>query len=240
MSVLFTTSLNPAQKFQIQSTGVSSSFPYEDANFYILYEIENNICAAAAFLEEDEESYECFAFTAPKYRRQGLFSEILDAALEELPEDTALLFYTDGTCQDTLATLDALEAEPVQEEYMMELSLSEFMARENDETSCSGTPSISMKELDLDQTKTYQYKNSFGSVSISVFSSYYYLYGLEIKEEFRGHGHGKRLLLEVLNDLAKRDALPLHLQVSGENLPALSLYKKTGFRITETLFCYLY
>ena len=33
---------------------------------------------------------------------------------------------------------------------------------------------------------------------------------------------------------------PVLLQVSGGNAPALTLYKKTGFRITETLCCYLY
>ena len=33
---------------------------------------------------------------------------------------------------------------------------------------------------------------------------------------------------------------PILLQVSGGNAPALTLYKKTGFRITETLCCYLY
>ena len=32
----------------------------------------------------------------------------------------------------------------------------------------------------------------------------------------------------------------LNLQVSGQNLPAFNLYKKTGFRITETLSRYLY
>ena len=30
------------------------------------------------------------------------------------------------------------------------------------------------------------------------------------------------------------------LQVSSQNVPALELYKKTGFRITETLSYYLY
>jgi ribosomal protein S18 acetylase RimI-like enzyme len=30
------------------------------------------------------------------------------------------------------------------------------------------------------------------------------------------------------------------LQVSGDNAAALALYKKTGFRITETLSYYLY
>ena len=33
---------------------------------------------------------------------------------------------------------------------------------------------------------------------------------------------------------------PVLLQVAGNNTPALALYKKTGFRITETLCCYLY
>lgn len=260
MSVILTANLNPSQKSQIhsivtaskESEPISASFPYEEADFYTLYESDGTICAAAAWIKEDEESFECCAFTDPKCRRNGMFSELLDAAIEELPEDAAILFYTDGKCGDTNGVLEALEAELVQEEHMMEIDLNKL---ELSITSCGGeqsctcnsgelsaasSASLTMTELDLDGTRTLQYENPYGIVYISVFSSYYYLYGFEIKETFRSQGHGKRFLLQVLADLAKRNPLPLRLQVSEENVPALTLYKKTGFRITETLFCYLY
>ena len=97
-----------------------------------------------------------------------------------------------------------------------------------------------MQFTDADGTLTRNYETEYGIVHSSVFSSYYYLYGFEIREDLRGQGYGKRFLNQVLLDLAKHAPLPLRLQVSGENLPALSLYKKTGFQITETLSGYLY
>ena len=251
MSVSVTSNLNPSQKAQIQSIieaskekePVTASFPYDDADFYALFEVDGVIRSAAAFLAEDEETYECSAFTDPAYRCQGMFSELLDAAIEELPEDTAFVFYTNGASGDCMAAIEALEAEKILEEHMMELSLEAFLLgseRLLSMLSDSQILPISMEEREPDGTKTYHYKHPHGTVNISVFSSYYYLYGLEIEEAFRGQGYGNAFLLAVLGDLAHRNPLPLRLQVSGENIPALSLYKKTGFQITETLFGYLY
>ena len=231
MSAMILTELTHAQKEQICT--LHTSFPLDGADLFAVLEADGAIRSAAAFLKEDETTYECFAYTEPAYRSQGMFSELLDLAIDELPEDTEFLFYTNGSDPDCMAVLEALEAELVMEEYMMEISLSEIPAADK-------VNDISVKEIDVEGTRTLQYKSSFGIVNISVFSSYYYLYGFEITEELRGQGYGTRFLLQVLSDLAKRNPMPLRLQVSGDNLPALSLYKKTGFQITETLFGYLY
>ena len=66
-----------------------------------------------------------------------------------------------------------------------------------------------------------------------------YLWGLEIRSRFRGKGYGKAFFLQVLKQL-EQNAPAVLLQVSGDNTAALNLYKKTGFRITETLSYYLY
>ena len=224
--------LNPNQKSQIQT--LSEAFPLDDVDLFAIYEIDGVIRSAAAFIEEDEFLYECYGYTKPKYRRQGLFSELLDLAIDELPEDSEFLFYTNGKEKDSLAAIHALEAELALEEHMMELDLSAFS------TPMCSESALTLEEADLDGTLTRIYKNPYGLVNISVFSGYYYLYGLEILEQFRGHGHGKTLLHQVLHDLKANNPLPLRLQVSGDNTAALSLYKKTGFQITETLFGYLY
>ncbi len=234
MSATITTSLQPLQKAQIQS--MNSAFPVDDAELFVIYEFDGSIRSAAAFLCEGDETYECYAFTDQNYRRQGLFTELLDLAIETLPEDAEFLFYTNGTDSDTMAVLDTLEAECILQEHMMEIHLS---AWDTVQTTYNGTP-ITMTYTTVDDTLTRHYENSYGSVNISVFSSYYYLYGLEIHEKYRGQGHGNHLLLQVIHDLAVFDPLPLRLQVSGENIPAVSLYKKTGFQITETLYGYLY
>ena len=234
MPAMITTTLNPLQKTQIQS--MDSAFPVDEADLFALFEIDGIIRSAAAFLSEGEDAYECYAFTEPAFRHQGLFSELLDIAIETLPEDTEFLFYTNGTDPDTKATLLALEAELVLEEHMMEINLNSYIAEFK---GISETP-VTMNLATIDETLTRRYSNPYGSVNISVFGSYYYLYGLEIKESYRGKGYGNQLLNQVILDLASHNPLPLRLQVSGENVPAISLYKKTGFQITETLFGYLY
>ena len=239
MSVRIITTLQPSDKTKLLA--LHAGFPLEDAAFFVLYEDNKMLCSAAAFVPESDLCYECYAYTAPNYRRQGYFSEILDAAIEELPEDTEFMFYTDGADTDCMSTLKALEAELISEEHMMEFNLKCLEKTGNTAFSadCIQTPLV-CKESVIDNTKTLHYENTYGSVQISVFTSYYYLYGFEIQEDFRGKGHGKRFLFQVMHDLAARAPLPLRLQVSGDNLPAFSLYKKTGFQITETLFGYLY
>ena len=56
---------------------------------------------------------------------------------------------------------------------------------------------------------------------------------------FRGKGYGKEFLLgmlRLLSDMGTRVVI----QVSGQNYIARNLYKKTGFRTTESLSYYLY
>lgn len=234
MPASITTTLQPLQKAQIQA--LNTAFPVDDVELFAIFELDGAIRSAAAFLQEGDETYECYAFTDPDYRRQGLFTELLEQAIEALPEDTEFLFYTDGSDPDTMAVLDTMEAERILEEHMMEIHLSQWVPGNHE--SCENP--LNMTLTTVDDTLTRRYTDSYGSVNISVFSSYYYLYGLEIHEDYRGQGHGNRLLTRVLDDLASHAPLPLRLQVSGENTPAVSLYKKTGFQITETLFGYLY
>ena len=75
-----------------------------------------------------------------------------------------------------------------------------------------------------------------------------YFYGFEIQEPLRNQGIGTRAaaaLIEELNRSARPqpEDLPVSrvlLQVSGDNEPALALYRKLGFAFTETLSYYVY
>lgn len=66
----------------------------------------------------------------------------------------------------------------------------------------------------------------------------FYLYHVEIRPDMRGKGWGKALLDALLGQLAAGSRIIL--QVSSLNAPALALYKKTGFGITETLSYYIF
>lgn len=219
--------------------GLSLSLPLDDADLYALYEGNGQLISAAAFTRVDQDIYECAAFTAPKMRNRRLFSGLLDEAMAILPEESEFLFCTDNHCPDTAAVLSSMEAEHISDEFMMELSLKDYIP-EHLPHPAPGSLTVRVTETSEDGIPTLHYSAAQGSVMISVFASHYYLYGFEIRKADRGKGLGTAFLSFVLHDLASREPLPVTLQVSGDNSAALSLYKKTGFRITEILSCYLY
>jgi len=66
------------------------------------------------------------------------------------------------------------------------------------------------------------------------------LHSIEITPDLRGRGYGTRMLALLIPALAGRHFRQVVLHVSEDNLAAVALYKKAGFRITETLSYYLY
>lgn len=65
-------------------------------------------------------------------------------------------------------------------------------------------------------------------------------YGFRVHELCRGLGIGESAFSLVLDDLTARGCTQIVLHVSSDNYPALSIYKKAGFRITETLSYFMY
>lgn len=248
MDITVTSNLNPARKSEIQyivdasrqKESITLSFPFEEADLYVCLSEGGRILSAAAFTEEAENTYECAAFTHPDARDRGFFSAVLEAGLQALPEDAELFFYVEEGCRDAENVLYTIGAEHLSDEYMMELSPDSEGSLFPDPFLSPPTSDLKVESADCCGTETLFFSDPFGSVCISVFDSHYYLYGFEIKESERHRGHGKELLFKVLSRLSSKAVLPVTLHVSGDNSPALSLYKKTGFRITEILSCYLY
>ncbi len=71
-----------------------------------------------------------------------------------------------------------------------------------------------------------------------------YFYGFEITENLRNQGLGGACLSLLLETCFLRPGSEklkkISLQVSGQNGPAMALYKKAGFQITESLSYYIY
>ena len=258
------------------SDGTRLSFPFDEADLFLYFEHGGSIVSAIAFVPVDDLLFECSAFTDPEFRGQGLFSALLDQGIQELPEDSELLFYVDQKDRNTAAVLEAIGAEQDSEEHMMELLPEDFSTavRRTDHAESAAAPSgfltdVQLETLDIDGTLTLCFRSGHAIVNFSVFPSHYYLYGFEVERSQRGKGYGtsflqtilvglfsdtENLLTDLYTGRTVSDApvpasscagssdhkRPVLLQVSGDNLPALSLYKKTGFRITETLCCYLY
>lgn len=243
MGIICTHTLHPSQKTGIQSLLTACwekdspdfSFPFEEAGLFVFFIDRDTILSAAAFTELDENTWECAAFTHPSYRKQGLFSALLEEGISVLPPETDLLFYVNAKNPAALSVMEALGAELDSVEYMMEFTFPTTW-----ESPSLPTTDLAVSETTQDEEPVLFYQGAHGGVRIALWENHYYLYDFEIAADFRGLGHGKKLLRLVMDDLHRRDPKPIRLQVSKENRPALALYKKTGFRIIETLSCYLY
>lgn len=255
MKIIKTRSLTKQQKAEILSLtaecqsrwNMSLSFPFEDGtSFYLLYETYL-VSALALIVPEEEESKavtdealtaECIAFTLPAQQNKGYFSALLEAAEDEI-QDMNLLFITDESNEGASETLCALDAELDCREFRMELSP---MPADN---FCSAHRLTAVsQETGTTARLTFQLASSphteIGKAYAAFFENSACLYEFEIDGEYRHQGLGEQALLLFIDYINSRSCPTLFLHVSGDNLPALRLYEKTGFRVTETLSYYLY
>lgn len=230
------------EQCKVHDKNVVSLIQDNGTTYYLLYEDDYLLSALSTFFIADE-GYECYALTLPKYRRQGLFSKLFHTLLKE-SEDYDIIFSVSYACQDTYNTLDALNAELWHQEHLMELTVSSLSSVKPME---GITNHMSLLESNLpDGALAYelkQGKTTLGSCCLSIQEHSSFLFCFEIKESFRNQGMGQIFLSLFLAEYYKnRENKPdkIRLQVSGDNKPAMSLYQKSGFQITESIAYYLY
>lgn len=248
--------------------GLTLSFPFEDGDLFLIYKYENQVVSAMAFCEMEENVYECMAITAPSFRQKGCFTRLFEKA-ETLFPDGEFSFVTDGSCPAAKMAIESLGGQFWYDEHFMCLNLRDFQPPLSQNIVKNKTiPSLSFQVNILDQANLefYAYimplhsdfnassdfqnhRKQAASCRLSLLNNQVYFYALEVLRPFRRQGIGQALLNHVLFLLSTQnsEALPalflsrdsVSLQVSGDNAPALALYKKTGFRVTETLSYYI-
>lgn len=212
-----------------------------------------------------DELWECYAFTRPACRRQGYFSRLLQKLCSIAEEQESLLgieidiaFLSDGNSEDGLAAAKALEMTFWYSECQMELELATWRKTQTPEASTLHPLRLDCQPIheDSDNADGWLYRafpcspgmlptpkacppSCIGTCRLLPYGhARFYLYHVEIQEGLRSRGWGTSLLHAVLQKLPP-DAVVI-LQVASSNEPALRLYKKAGFRVTETLSYYLY
>lgn len=246
---------------------VTGAVGEEASRHWLIYEDSGMLIAILGLVYYEDALAECTAFTHPAFRCQGLFEELLDLALEYC-EERDILFPVSGSCPDTSAALQALSAELDFQEFQMEIELTASLAENTLPHQGSdfhftlkknipepSLPDISAPDLsenpehaDLDTWLLFSdaapdmpCKTACGTCQTSpVSDSCVCLHHVEILPQFRRQGCGTALIQMLLSSLYQNGIRRVILQVSGDNTAALALYKKTGFRITETLSYYLY
>lgn len=214
---------------------------------YLLYEENGTLAAVLAMLPLDDRTAECSAFTHPAYRRQGCFSRLLDIAAEQF-ETCDILFGVPESCHAAIQVLSALGAEQESLEHQMELLFPVHSFDTATDTgahlSCHGGLTLASSPDKAADTVEWTLNKDglpIGRCLITTVSEgCVCLHHLEIAEPLRQKGYGSSFLSLLLPRIAEGGFHKIILQVSGDNPAAVALYKKTGFRITETLSYYCY
>lgn len=260
-----------------QAEPITLTVPEDGDGFLIAYGnpsvSHGPVLGCLIYCTVQEDLWECYAFTHPDSRRQGIFSSLLEQLEQKAMEQeqksqtsVSLAFLFDGKSPNALAAAKSLEMELWYSEYQMELTLpkkedlpkssSLFLVRNiirkdsldteapeerwiyyaYPKTSSSSEPC--QENCPADNKTSRDNSAAVGSCClIPCQNTSFYLYNVEIRKELRGKGLGKQLLSALFSQLPK--GARIRLQVSSQNKPALSLYKKAGFGITETLSYYI-
>lgn len=218
-----------------QADSISLSYPSdeESCRHYLLSGQDGQLLAALAVIPYENCQAECCAFTHPQYRRQGYFSALLERALADW-EEYEFTFAVEESCKDTCAVLETLGAELDHRELQME-----YRAPAENPSARRPGPDSSSQLWHLTDLSCPDH--ILGSCQTSPLSpGSVCLHHVEIQTALRGKGLGTALVRLLLAELAANGVTHVLLHVSGDNLPAVALYKKTGFCITKTLSYYLY
>ncbi len=272
MKLVHTTRLTTRQKEAVRTLTeacrnaepITLSAPSEDGlDYYLIYanEPDNSELTAFSFLffvpQEDTKPERVFtceytAFVHPGRRRQGYFTEMLNAALRTVDQfesdnqcQVDFCFLTDEKSPAASAVLEAIGAEYWYSEYKMTRKLLQsdgeyrpaLTIRQTDPSVPQGSEAASgLYAAILDG-------EVIGTCALLPCRTEIYLYAFQIKETYRSQGYGRDFLRGMLALLATEagDTLrTVSVQVSGLNYIARNLYKKTGFRETESLSYYIY
>ena len=206
-----------------------------------------------AVYQTGDDSFECVPFVHPDLRKKGIFSSILAAACEEdqIPGEGSVYFSCGAENKLWKNVLEHIGAEHAWDEYMMERELTGFETMANEKTAdmlycriLENTSSTAWQAVGNRSLLTQNTAENLTAPEVTCFlepqGNSVYLYSLEVLPELRNKHLGTAFLSVLLPQLAKKGFKTIKLQVSSENLPAMALYKKTGFCITQTLSFYEY
>lgn len=230
---------------------VRLGFP-DDAELFLFTCEQTTVISCLIVCKVQNDLWECYVFTHPNQRKKGLCRDLIGKLCELAPADTELVFLLDHQSPDALTAFSFLEMDLWRTEYQMERRISQKEAL----TALPFPPaadafSLSCKKIREDSEEGWEFivfscadtpsapANPVGHCRVLKHGhARFYLYHVEISPDFRRQGLGTWLMETVMQSLPENTGLYLH--VSADNTPAVKLYKKTGFHITETLSYYLY
>ncbi|MDO4294860.1 MAG: GNAT family N-acetyltransferase [bacterium] len=226
-------------------------FPH-DGDFYVFAFENNRLLAALCLFAEDDTLFDLYAFTHPASRRQGLFTALrseAEAWILETAPDAQIDFIVDTACEASRHTLLTLEAEPLYEDILMELTRTDSspLLPSLPNALPDGYRFLRLRDEEDKDSLSYGLQESKSGTfvcSLSLFpqgNGCLWLHHVQTAKTFRRRGFAFLLLSLLLFELSQNPKwTSLRLHVTSDNVAALSLYKKAGFRPIQTLSHYAY
>jgi ribosomal protein S18 acetylase RimI-like enzyme len=200
----------------------------------------------------------------PNFRRQKIFSRLLDQALPTLQQRNLnrLLFIADRSSTSGASFAMRRGATLNFSEYQMTLmpdhpvqavpptdgltfrraEMRDSFAMATLDSACFGGPTMEMKTKTELKMKDPSYRGVIaeqdgrviGKLSVHRDKESAYLFGFCVHPDHQHRGYGRQLLSAVMVDLNSQGVAQIELEVACENEHALQLYQSLGFRIVST------
>lgn len=240
---------------------------YPDMHCFYLEREEEKLTGFLYLYADQKTTAEVSAWVDPQKRRQGIFTRLLGAALQEMKKFSyqKLLFKTEKAFSG---------AEKILEKYPVTLSHQEFhmLADPQAEAAEKEIPGFSIREAKEEELgtlaeimeaafaeedfeakehvkATYRAETALlftalyreepvGCVAVDTSGKCNYLYALCIDPKAQGKGYGRKMLCQVIKKLRSCSTKQISLDVDEENQTALPLYESCGFRQASQLVYY--
>lgn len=243
------------------------SRPHDAINDFLYYEQDVLVGFLGLYSFNSDEG-EISGMVHPASRRNGIFTALFRAALEECQHRniTHLLLIVEHASPSGQAfigslatTYDHSEYKMVLEEARLPSSFDErLQLREAREEDIPALTHITALAFDLSESGVDWYSpavlanskhryyvavldnvNVIGKLDVSLTERAGFIYGFGVLPEYRGRGYGRQLLARTIQTLLAMGKQQIALEVATVNKNALSLYQSCGFKETGSYDYYM-
>jgi ribosomal protein S18 acetylase RimI-like enzyme len=234
-----------------------NSRPKDEVQDFLFYEDTTLVGYLGLYIFNKREA-EVSSMVHPEYRKQGVFTHLLQYAQEEVKKRhiNELLFFSDRNSLSGIACLKNLETTYDFSEYLMnwkEQSTSEsandLLVRSYEETdlqtiisldsTCFNIPfdeARKMVEVQLADSSNLhliaELKGKIiGKINVLLKEDPAYIFGFCVHPSYQGQGYGQEILSKTLFKLVTLQRDNIVLEVAVKNSNALKLYEKVGFEL---------
>ncbi|MGM9986282.1 MAG: GNAT family N-acetyltransferase [Bacillaceae bacterium] len=210
--------------------------------------------------------YEICGMVHPTYRRKGIFTALLQQALNSIVDAKKILLNAPANSQSGVAFIKKQPCTYAFSEYQMcwkERSFPDYQKKsrlrvaEADDFSFLAEVDVECFGFGMSEAIDFNERNerlvregrSFyiievgeekvGKIAIQQEGNETWIYGFGILQAYRGKGYGKEVLIQVINTELKENN-SIHLEVDSQNEHAKRLYEKCGFVAYDTQIYYVY